>query len=342
MPSWSEAAYEKLSKAHDELRRLNRETSALLNVNRAIGHHLDRNILFGAIADSLQAVVPTDRFGIVLSSECNQLQGYMMTRREILSETLQSNVFSPKGTATEWVLKNREWFISAARDEIHGRFPATEEVMRDAEMQSLCELPLLSGTRILGSLIFMSSKKAAYEHLKQSFLDQVASSVAVALDDCLAHEEVRRLGDELSARKIAELEQQQRHTSDALQEANKALEASEERFRDLFDEAPIAYVYEGLDSRLIRVNRTGLRILGLKPEDVPTTYGKSFAPDTPDAQRRMREAFESIGEGSTPVVLYSKCAARTMGSRFGFSGGQGLIPAGPTLAQCSWTSLIAC
>ncbi|MFY9983805.1 MAG: sigma 54-interacting transcriptional regulator [Chthoniobacterales bacterium] len=298
-------AYEKLSKAHEELRRLNRETSALLNVNRAIGHHLDRNILFGAIADSLQAVVPTDRFGIVLSSESNQLQGYMMTRRDILSETLQSNVFSPKGTATEWVLKNREWFVSAARDQIHGRFPATEELMRDAEMQSLCELPLLSGTRILGSLIFMSSKKAAYEHLKQSFLDQVASSVAVALDDCLAHEEVRRLGDELSARKIAELEQQQRHTSDALQEANKALEASEERFRDLFDEAPIAYVYEGLDSRLIRVNRTGLRILGLKPEDVPTTYGKSFAPDTPDAQRRMREAFESIGRGidTSGVVL---------------------------------------
>ena len=57
-------------------------------------------------------------------------------------------------------------------------------------MQSLCELPLLSGVRILGSLIFMSSKKTAYGHLQHSFLEQVASAVAVALDDCLAHEEV--------------------------------------------------------------------------------------------------------------------------------------------------------
>jgi PAS domain S-box-containing protein len=151
----------------------------------------------------------------------------------------------------------------------------------------------------------MASAKAAYGHLHRPFLEQVASAVAVALDDCLAQEEMRRLRDELSARKIAELEQQQRRMSDVLQETSKALDASEERFRDLFDEAPIAYVHEGLDSRFIRANRTAMRILGLKPEDVPTTYGKTFAPDTPDAQRRMREAFESIGRGTdtSGVVL---------------------------------------
>jgi PAS domain S-box-containing protein len=151
----------------------------------------------------------------------------------------------------------------------------------------------------------MASAKAAYGHLQRPFLEQVASAVAVALDDCQAHEEMRRLGDELSARKIAELEQQQRRMSNVLQETSKALDASEERFRDLFDEAPIAYVHEGLDSRFIRANRTAMRILGIKPEDVPTTYGKTFAPDTPDAQRRMREAFESIGRGTdtSGVVL---------------------------------------
>jgi formate hydrogenlyase transcriptional activator len=298
-------AHEKLSKAHEDLRRLNLETTALLNVNRAIGHHLNRDVLFGALSDCLQAVVPTNRFGIVLPSEVNQLQGYVLTKRDVLSESLQSKVFPSEGTATEWVLQNREWFVAGARDEMRDRFPATSRAMQEAGMQSLCELPLLSGVRILGSLIFMSSKKAAYGHLQHSFLEQVASAVAVALDDCLAHEEVRRLGEELSARKIAELEQQQRRTSDALQEASKALDASEERFRDLFDEAPIAYVHEGLDSRFIRANRAAMRILGIQPEDVPTTYGKTFAPNTPDAQRRMREAFESIGRGTdtSGVVL---------------------------------------
>ena len=298
-------AHEKLSKAHQDLRRLNLETAALLKVNRAIGHHLDRDVLFGALADCLQTVMPTDRFGIVLPSKANQLQGYVLTKRDLLSESLQSTVFPSEGTATEWVLQSREWFVTGARDEVRDRFPATHRVMKEAELQSLCMLPLVTGTRILGSLYFMSAAKAAYGHLQQSFLEQVAGAVAVALDDCLAHEEMRRLGDELSGHKIAELEQQQRRMSDALQEAGQALDASEERFRDLFDEAPIAYVHEGLDSRFIRANRAAMRILGITPEDVPTTYGKTFAPDTPEAQRRMREAFESIGRGTdtSGVVL---------------------------------------
>jgi PAS domain S-box-containing protein len=85
----------------------------------------------------------------------------------------------------------------------------------------------------------------------------------------------------------------------------KMLVESEERFRDLFEEAPIAYVHEGLDSRFLSANRTALRILGLKPEEVPGTVGMSFVPDTPDAQRRVREAFASIGRGTdtSGVVL---------------------------------------
>jgi formate hydrogenlyase transcriptional activator len=76
------------------------------------------------------------------------------------------------------------------------------------------------------------------------------------------------------------------------------LKESEERFRDLFEEAPIAYVHEGLDSRFIRANRAALRILGIRPEEVLTTYGKSLAPDTPEAQKYVKDAFDSIGRGT--------------------------------------------
>jgi PAS domain S-box-containing protein len=109
----------------------------------------------------------------------------------------------------------------------------------------------------------------------------------------------------LSASKVAELEQAERRIGEQLRQANKALVQSEERFRDLFDEAPIAYVHEGLDSRFIQANRTALRILGLKPEEIAGTSGISFVPDTPDAQRRLREALDSVGRGTdtSGVVL---------------------------------------
>ena len=83
------------------------------------------------------------------------------------------------------------------------------------------------------------------------------------------------------------------------------LKDNEERLRDLFDEAPIAYVYEGLDSKLLRVNRTAMRSLGITADQVEGLYGRDFVPNTPDAQRRLKEAFDSIGKGidTSGVVL---------------------------------------
>jgi PAS domain S-box-containing protein len=85
----------------------------------------------------------------------------------------------------------------------------------------------------------------------------------------------------------------------------QSLKESEARFKDLFDEAPIAYVHEGLDTRFLRANRAALRTLGIRPEDVLQTFGSSMVPDTPEAKKRLREAFESVGRGTdtSGVVL---------------------------------------
>ncbi len=106
-----------------------------------------------------------------------------------------------------------------------------------------------------------------------------------------------------AARARAELERLR--TEDALRRANEALARSEERFRDLFDEAPIAYVHEGLDSRFIEANHAAMRTLGLKAEQIAGTTGKSLVPDAPEAQRRLREWLDSMGRGTatTGTVL---------------------------------------
>jgi PAS domain S-box-containing protein len=115
-------------------------------------------------------------------------------------------------------------------------------------------------------------------------------------------------GQEITCSIVRDI-RQRKTAEEKLMLANAQLEdllkESEERFRDLFEEAPIAYVHEGLDSKLIKANKAALRSLGIRPEQVPFTYGKNLAADTPDAQRRMKEAFESIGRGTdtSGVVL---------------------------------------
>jgi PAS domain S-box-containing protein len=85
----------------------------------------------------------------------------------------------------------------------------------------------------------------------------------------------------------------------------KMLKESEERFRDLFDEAPIAYVHEDLESRFLRANRAALRVLGLKPEEAVGTVGLALVADGADVRKKVRTAFEAMerGEDPGPVVI---------------------------------------
>ena len=105
---------------------------------------------------------------------------------------------------------------------------------------------------------------------------------------------------DIRQRKIAEQELRLANT-----QLEDLLQESEERFRDLFEEAPIAYVHEGLDSKFIKANKAALKILGVRPDQVPFMYGKNMSADTPSAHQRIKEAFESIGRGTdtSGVVL---------------------------------------
>jgi PAS domain S-box-containing protein len=99
-----------------------------------------------------------------------------------------------------------------------------------------------------------------------------------------------------AARAAAELERS--HFEKQLLESEERYRELYEQYHDLYEEAPIGYVKEDLQSRFIAANRAALRILGVKPEDAAGTVGMSLVPDTPEAQRRVKEAFASIGRGT--------------------------------------------
>ncbi|HSF68445.1 MAG TPA: sigma 54-interacting transcriptional regulator [Nitrospiraceae bacterium] len=157
-------------------------------------------------------------------------------------------------------------------DQLRALYPHVQ-LIQESGVDSYCGVPVvdLSG-RVLGHLAIMDSKPMPDEARVTSILSLFAARAAG---------EFERLRMEAQ------------------------LKEDEERLRDLFDEAPIAYVNEGLDSKFIRANKTAMKSLGITPDQVEGTYGASFIPDTPDAQRRLKEAFASIGKGidTSGVVL---------------------------------------
>jgi formate hydrogenlyase transcriptional activator len=76
-----------------------------------------------------------------------------------------------------------------------------------------------------------------------------------------------------------------------------------ERLRDLYEEAPIAYIYEDTESRFVSANRAAQKLLGLKPEEVGNTLGRTLIAPTPEMQERVAEAIGSIQAGKERAAL---------------------------------------
>src|SRR5271170_1762597 len=155
-------------------------------------------------------------------------------------------------------------------------FPA-DQALVEMSAESYFGVPVRDSTQcIIGHLVIMDDKPMASDPLVLSVMEIFASRGGAELERVRAFDSIHRQKQE-----------------------------SDERFRDLFEEAPIAYVLEGLDSRIIRANRAATNLLGISPEEIAGKFGKDFVPDTPEAQRRMREAFESVegGNAANGIVL---------------------------------------
>jgi formate hydrogenlyase transcriptional activator len=126
---------------------------------------------------------------------------------------------------------------------------------------------------------------------------QVLGHMAV-LDTRPMSDEPRRLSifRIFAARAAAELERVR---------IQKAMIESEQRLRDLFDEAPIGYVYEDTQTRFLSANRAAQQILGLRPEEVPSTVGLTLVAPTQEAQERVHDSLKSeqAGQEKPYIVL---------------------------------------
>ncbi len=171
----------------------NAELAALLDIKQAIGRHLERDQLFGAIAGCLKSLVPTEHFGIELPIEGDKLQGHILSTIPTDGAPTEPTVLPAPGTACDWVVRNRVWFVADSRDEFRERFPVTFEVMTSQEMESLCALPLVSNDHVHGALFFMAAAKGAYRDVRREFLDQVASQIVIAIENMKSFEEIATL-----------------------------------------------------------------------------------------------------------------------------------------------------
>jgi PAS domain S-box-containing protein len=251
---------------------------ALSRVSRAISEYRDPRELFRVLADELRGAVKFDFVALFLYDEAAH-----KVRNPIL-ETVNGPGFAipedfpPEDTITWWILQHGEAVVVPSRDD-ETRFPRMMEVYRTYGVQSACILPLTTAHRRLGSLSFGLQEPNGYSSEDVRYLTLVADHVALAVDNAIREDELRK---------------QKAH------------------FEKLFELAPEAIVLRDIDNRVLRANREFTSLFGYTLEE---SLGRNISDlivpeDAREESERLREALRRGERVNAEVIRRRKDGTR--------------------------------
>ena len=186
--------------AQRELESKNDRLKLLLDLTNSLVSNLEFRDLLRAISASVRRVMQCDLVGVSLpDSDSNQLRlhaldfpgskGFIQEEMLIPWDSLPGTVFRT-GKAVAGNARELPQFGS-------------ETGPRTAEgLQSACVLPLVSRNRVLGILGLARFQENAFTQDDVDFLGQVASQVAIAVDNALAYGQIADLKDKLAQEKL--------------------------------------------------------------------------------------------------------------------------------------------
>src|SRR2546426_11474462 len=182
-----------------DLRLAPEHLAALIEIHRAVAGHLDRRALFTAIAQALQGVVPVSRSLLLLPSNDPTALTIYASHGRLGVEFYQGQTIARTGSIPGWVVEHGRPFLLNCAEHIRERFPVSYQRLRQWGMESVAVVPLLTEGRCVGALSLMSEQADAWSGVSSVLLEEIAASMAAALEHCMAYEEVGRLRDEQTA-----------------------------------------------------------------------------------------------------------------------------------------------
>jgi formate hydrogenlyase transcriptional activator len=181
---------------------------ALLAVSEAIISHRDLEGLFQELAGRLHQLVSFDYVVVVLHEAATNTMRLHVGAASEPGPLTPAIVLPLQDDPAGLVWQTQQPLIISSAEEL-SRWPRLLERVEPYGIQCLCEVPLTTARRQLGTLVFAWKQPSAYDTADLDFLRQVANQVGVAVENALAFQEIAALKDRL-ARENAYLEEEVR------------------------------------------------------------------------------------------------------------------------------------
>ncbi len=170
---------------------------ALLQVSESIASDRDLPELFRSLSTLLRRLVTFDFICLTLPDPGNKVVR-IHALESSLPTRVQPGLEIPMVEGVSQIVwqNQRPLVISGVKDD--DRFDIVRNMLNEHGVQSLCLLPLTTAQRQVGTMVFGSTQPSAYDAADLEFLQQVATQVAVAVDNALNSQNAQVYQQELA------------------------------------------------------------------------------------------------------------------------------------------------
>jgi formate hydrogenlyase transcriptional activator len=159
-----------------------RQLEALLEVSEAIAQQRDLPALFHELAERLHWVVEFDFLTLVLHDPVRNVMRLHILETRVPTDKVAGRETPIEGHPAGWVWQSQQPFVINDEDT---RYPGFLQHLRDAGVHSLAMVPLTTAQRRLGAMGFGTLQPQKITDTELTFMQRVASQVAVAVDNAL-------------------------------------------------------------------------------------------------------------------------------------------------------------
>src|SRR5438128_11410925 len=179
-------------RAEEALRKSEERWRTLLEINNAIITNLTQEALLHAVTESLRRVIPFDRAGFSLYVPERKTFRLLATESEFSSDYFRVGLELRRGEGiSTWVFDHQQPVLR--RDlEKEEQYPNDRRHLADG-IYSYCVVPLIIRGKSIGTLNVASRTRNQYSERDLEFLQEVASQVALAVENMQSYQEIAAL-----------------------------------------------------------------------------------------------------------------------------------------------------
>ncbi|HYT56063.1 MAG TPA: sigma 54-interacting transcriptional regulator [Verrucomicrobiae bacterium] len=179
-------------RAEEALRKSEERSRTLLEINNAIITNLTQEALLHAVTESLRRVVPFDRAGFSLYVPERKTFRLLAAESEFSSDYFRVGLELTRGEGiSTWVFDHQQPVL--CRDlEKEQQYPNDRRHLADG-IYSYCVVPLIIRGKSIGTLNVGSRTRNQYSERDLEFLQEVASQVALAVENMQSYQEIAAL-----------------------------------------------------------------------------------------------------------------------------------------------------